>query len=79
MPDDGYVELRLPGDYLAIWSRKAANYIHGGKWKAAETASAILEYEVDDAEAESGRVSDFVTDWIRQATLSQYHRSRTRT
>ncbi len=42
--DDDYVELRLPGDYLAICSRRAANYMHGGKWKAAENASAILEF-----------------------------------
>jgi predicted enzyme related to lactoylglutathione lyase len=64
--DDDYVELRVRGAYLAICSRKAANYMHGGEWKAAENASAILEFEVDDVDAERARVSDFVTDWIQE-------------
>lgn len=64
--DDRYVELRLPGAYLAICSRQTANYMHGGEWKAAANSSAIMEFEVDDVDAERARIAEFVTDWIQE-------------
>ena len=63
---DLYVELRLPGAYLAICSRKTADTMHGGGLKAAANASAILEFQVDDVDAERARISEFVTDWIQE-------------
>ena len=33
--DDDYVELHPDGAILAIVSKKAANYLHGGEWAAA--------------------------------------------
>ena len=61
-----YVELRLPGAYLAICSRQTADYMHGHGLKAAANASAILEFQVDDVDAERARISEFVTDWIQE-------------
>ena len=63
---DLYVELRLPGAYLAICSRKTADTMHGDGLKAAANASAILEFQVDDVDAERARISEFVTDWIQE-------------
>ena len=64
--NEDYVELRLPSAYLAICSRKTAIHMHGGEWKAAANASAILEFEVDDVDAERARIANFVTDWIQE-------------
>jgi predicted enzyme related to lactoylglutathione lyase len=64
--DDNYVELHPGGAILAIASRKAASYMHGGDWSASANRSAILEFEVDDVDAERARIGSFVTDWLQQ-------------
>jgi len=63
---DDYVELHPEGAILAIVSKKAANYMHGGQWSAGANSSAILEFEVGDVDAERVRVEAFVTDWLQQ-------------
>jgi len=40
-----YVELRLPGAYLAICSRGSAEYMHGGEWKGGTNRSVIVEFD----------------------------------
>jgi uncharacterized glyoxalase superfamily protein PhnB len=64
--NDAYVELRLLGAYLAICSSKSADSMHGDGLKAASNASAILEFQVEDVDAERARISGFVTDWIQE-------------
>ena len=64
--EDSYVELRPGGAILAIVSSKAARFIHGGEWSAGANKSAILEFEVDDLDAERARIDPFVTDWLQQ-------------
>ena len=64
--NDDYVELHPGGAILAIVSRKAVTYIHGGEWAAGPNRSAILEFQVDDVDAERKRVDAFVTDWLQQ-------------
>lgn len=64
--DGDYVELHPAGAILAIVSRRAANYLHGVNWAAGANASAILEFEVDDVDAERARIDSFVTDWLQQ-------------
>ena len=64
--NDDYVELHPEGAILAIVSKKAANYMHGGQWSAGANSSAILEFEVRDVDAERIRVEAFVTDWLQQ-------------
>ena len=63
---DDYVELHPGGAILAIVSKKAASYMHGGDWSAGANSSAILEFEVDDVDLERIRVEAFVTDWVQQ-------------
>ena len=64
--NDDYVELHPEGAILAIVSRKAANFMHGGEWPAAANRSAILEFVVDDVDAERKRIDGFVSDWLQQ-------------
>ncbi|WP_373454515.1 VOC family protein [Bordetella genomosp. 9] len=54
------------GAILAIASRKAANLMHGVEWSASANRSAILEFEVDDVDAERARIDPFVADWLQQ-------------
>ena len=61
-----YVELRLPGAVLAICSRRSAEFMHGGAWMAASNKSVILEFEVEDVDAERARLGAFVTDWAQE-------------
>ena len=64
--NDDYVELHPEGAILAIVSKKAAKFVHGGEWSAGANNSAILEFEVDDVDAERVRVEAFVIDWLQQ-------------
>ena len=64
--DDNYVELHPGGAILAIASSKAASFMHGGEWSAGANKSAILEFEVDDVDAERARIDPFVTNWLQQ-------------
>jgi predicted enzyme related to lactoylglutathione lyase len=61
-----YVELRPEGAILAIASQKSAQNMHGGEWVAGANKSAILEFEVDDVDAERKRIDSFVTVWLQQ-------------
>ncbi len=62
---DDYVEFHLEGAWLAICTRQAAEFMHGGSWSAADNRSAILEFEVDDPDAEHRRLQTLVTDWVQ--------------
>ncbi len=64
--NDDYVELHPGGVILAIVSRKAAEFMHGGEWVASANRSAILEFEVDDVDIERERIDAFVNDWLQQ-------------
>ncbi|MEA1650356.1 VOC family protein [Nitrospirillum sp. BR 11164] len=63
---DDYVELRPGGAILALVSRKACGFMHGGDWVAASNQSAILEFQVDDVDRERDRIGGLVTDWLQQ-------------
>ena len=63
--NDDYVEFHPGGAILAICSRTSAESMHGGVWTAADNGSAILEFEVDDVDAEHARVTEFVKDWVQ--------------
>ncbi|MDT8760930.1 hypothetical protein MZO42_19695 [Sphingomonas psychrotolerans] len=64
--EDQYVELRPGRAVLALVSREAAEFMHGGSWEAAANRSAILEFSVDDVDAERERLEGFVTDWLQE-------------
>jgi Predicted enzyme related to lactoylglutathione lyase len=60
-----YVELRTEGATLALVSRAAAEAMHGGDWPAAANRSAILEFAVDDVDAERARLDGLVKEWLQ--------------
>lgn len=64
--NDDYVELHPDGAILAIVSRKTVNHMRGGEWPAGGNSSAVLEFEVDDVDAERARIDAFVADWLQQ-------------
>lgn len=64
--NDSYVEFRLAGAYLAVCSRGSAEFMHGGEWQAAQNRSAILEFQVDDVDAERIRLDAFVDTWLQE-------------
>ncbi len=61
-----YVELRTEGATLAIVSRNAAELMYGGQWSGSANRSAILEFAVEDVDAERRRVDGLVTDWLQE-------------
>ena len=70
--NDDYVELHPGGAILAIVSRKAAEFMHGGEWVGCANRSAILEFEVDDVDRERERIDALVTDWLQQPKDMQW-------
>lgn len=60
-----YLEFHPGGAILAIVSRKSASFMYGGQWPSGST-SAILEFSVDDVDAERERIDSFVEDWLQQ-------------
>jgi predicted enzyme related to lactoylglutathione lyase len=60
-----YLEFHPGGAILAIVTRKSASFMHGGQWPPGATR-AILEFSVDDVDAERERIDSFVDDWLQQ-------------
>lgn len=60
-----FLAFRLDGADLGLFSRTAAEQVHGGEWTPGTNRSAIIEFLVDDVDAEYQRLSAFVTDWMQ--------------
>ena len=56
-----YMELNTPGASLAICSRQSVEAADAGSLTAASNRSAVLEFEVEDVDAEQHRLSSVVT------------------
>lgn len=61
-----YVEFRPGGAILAIVSSRAAESMHGGTWPPGANRSAILEFVVDDVDAERARLDLVVSQWLQE-------------
>src|ERR1700678_4149041 len=64
----GYAEIRLPGFTLALASEESAAKFNAGAVVGAANRSAILEFEVDDLDAERARLNGLVTQWVMGPT-----------
>ncbi|HLK38747.1 MAG TPA: VOC family protein [Polyangiaceae bacterium] len=60
---DEYVELRVAGATLSICSASAGRLFCGGAVPAMNR-SAILDFEVEDVDAERARLEGIVLDWV---------------
>lgn len=63
-----YNELALPGATLAICSQAAIDQFNESAASAAQNRSILLEFAVDDVDAERQRLDTLVTDWAQQPT-----------
>ncbi|GAA0577443.1 VOC family protein [Paractinoplanes ferrugineus] len=70
-PDD-YAELHPKGSIIALATAAAVQRYNNGAADAAANRSAILEFEVDDVDAERARLSEQVTDWVQEPTTQPW-------
>ena len=64
-PDD-YAELHIDGGIVALVTTAGVERFNKGAAVAAANRSAILEFEVDDVDAERDRIADRVTEWVQE-------------
>ncbi|MDX3188112.1 VOC family protein [Streptomyces sp. MN03-5084-2B] len=63
-----YAELHTEGGIIALASSAAVKRFNTDAAVAATNRSAIIEFEVDDVDAERARLADQVTDWVQEPT-----------
>jgi catechol 2,3-dioxygenase-like lactoylglutathione lyase family enzyme len=63
---DDYAEVRTPGCVLAFVSQSGVDEYNSGAATAAANRSAVLEFEVDDVDAERLRLGTIVTEWVQE-------------
>ena len=68
----GYAEIRLPSCTIAIVSEEAVAQFNAGAASAAANRSVILEFDVDDVDAEKSRMGSIITDWVQQPTAQPW-------
>ncbi|WP_086849699.1 VOC family protein [Amycolatopsis kentuckyensis] len=63
-----YAELHTDGSIIALADSAAVKRFNNIAAVAAANRSAILEFEVDDVDAERVRLGDQVADWVQEPT-----------
>lgn len=63
-----FLELATAGATVAICSQRSAAAEDAGALSAAHNRSAVLEFVVDDVDAERARLEPLVSDWVLQPT-----------
>ncbi|MFI7585705.1 VOC family protein [Spongisporangium articulatum] len=64
-PDD-YAELRTESGVVALVTSAGMKRFNNDAAEAAANRSVILEFEVDDVDAERSRLGDRITDWVQE-------------
>lgn len=57
---------RLEGATLWLFSRAAAEEVHGGEWIGGKNSSVVLEFEVSDVDEERKRIDSLVSVWLQE-------------
>ncbi len=70
-PDD-YAELHTEGSILALVTTAGVKRFNNDAAVAAANRSVILEFEVDDVDAERARLGDRITDWVQEPTTQPW-------
>lgn len=70
-PDD-YAELHVEGGIVALVTTTGVERFNGGAAVAAANRSAILEFEVDDVDAERDRIAARVSEWVQEPTTQPW-------
>ncbi|UPK45493.1 VOC family protein [Paenibacillus pabuli] len=67
-PAPVFAELVVPSCTLAIGHSQTAQLFGAGSVVAANNHTVIIEFRVDDVEAEYARLKPFVADWVQEPT-----------
>jgi predicted enzyme related to lactoylglutathione lyase len=67
-PAPPFAELVLPSATLAIGHSQTVGLFGAGSARAADNHSVIIEFRVDDVDAEYARLEALVSDWIQEPT-----------
>ncbi len=63
-----FVELRMPGSTLAICSQRSVDMSNAGALSAGANRSSILEFQVDDVDAERSRLDATLGKLVQEPT-----------
>ena len=67
-PAPPFAELVMPSATLAIGHSQTVGLFGAGSARAADNHSVIIEFPVDDVDAEHTRLENLVEDWIQEPT-----------
>ena len=67
-PAPVFAELVLPSASLAIGDSQTVQLFGTGSARAADNHTVIIEFRVDDVDAEYARVKSLVADWVQEPT-----------
>jgi catechol 2,3-dioxygenase-like lactoylglutathione lyase family enzyme len=67
-PAPPFAELVLPSATLAIGHSQTVPLFGAGSAHAADNHSVIIEFRVDDVDAEYARLASIVSDWVQEPT-----------
>jgi predicted enzyme related to lactoylglutathione lyase len=67
-PAPPFAELMLPSATLAIGHSQTVPLFGAGSAYAADNHSVIIEFRVDDVDAEYARLASIVSDWVQEPT-----------
>ena len=67
-PAPPFAELVMPSATLAIGHSQTVGLLRAGSARAADNHSVIIEFRVDDVDAEHARLENLVEDWIQEPT-----------
>ena len=67
-----YVEFQTSGAILAICSQRSVDMQNAGATSPASNRSAILEFEVEDVDAERSRLGPVVKEWVLEPTTQPW-------
>ena len=63
-----YVEFRTTGAVLALCSQRSVDADNVGATSPASNRSAILEFQVQNVDAERSRLGSMVSEWVQEPT-----------
>jgi|SRR5208282_1428162 len=63
-----FIELEIPGGTLALSSHRSVETYNSGAASPAANRSVILEFEVEDVDAERSRLDASVGEWVQEPT-----------
>lgn len=67
-PAPPFAELVLPSATLAIGHSQTVPLFGAGSARAADNHTVIIEFRVEDVDAEYARLAPFVDDWVQEPT-----------